>query len=92
MKSFERKITRRDFLKSTAVGAALTLAGKPVFSNAQEGYDLAVISGDPVVATRKALEVIGGISRFVKKGQRVVLKPNMSFPNRPKRAATPTPW
>ncbi|MDH4265435.1 MAG: DUF362 domain-containing protein [Deltaproteobacteria bacterium] len=83
MKNFGRKITRRDFLKSAAMGTALTLAGRPVFSNAKEEYDLVVISGDPAAATRKALEVIGGISRFVKKGQRVVLKPNMSFPKSP---------
>jgi len=91
MESFERMITRRDFLKSTAAGAALTLVGNPVFSNAQEGYDLAVISGDPVAATRKALEVMGGISRFVKKGQRVVLKPNMSFPKPPEMGCNTHP-
>ena len=91
MESSERMITRRDFLKSTAAGAALTLVGNPVFSNAQEGYDLAVISGDPVAATRKALEVMGGISRFVKKGQRVVLKPNMSFPKPPEMGCNTHP-
>jgi len=34
---------------------------------------------------------MGGISRFVKKGQRVVLKPNMSFNNPPDRASTTHP-
>ena len=91
MKSSERMITRRDFLKSTAAGAALTLAGNPVFSSAQEEYDLAVISGDPVAATRKALQVMGGISRFIKKGQRVVLKPNMSFPKPPEMGCNTHP-
>ncbi|MDI6753617.1 MAG: DUF362 domain-containing protein [Thermodesulfobacteriota bacterium] len=91
MKNFGRKITRRDFLKSAAAGAALTLVGKPVFSNAKDEYDLVVISGDPAPATRRALEAMGGISRFVKKGQRVVLKPNMSFPRPPESGCNTHP-
>src|SRR4030043_1026611 len=74
-----------------AAGTALTLAGRPSFSFGKEEYDLAVISGEPAAATRKALEVIGGISRFVKKGQRVVLKPNMSFARTPDFSATTHP-
>jgi uncharacterized protein (DUF362 family) len=58
---------------------------------ATEEYDLAVISGEPVAATRKALEAIGGISRFVKKGQPVILKPNMSFARTPDFSATTHP-
>jgi uncharacterized protein (DUF362 family) len=58
---------------------------------AKEEYDLAVISGEPAAATKKALETLGGISRFVKKGQRVVLKPNMSFARTPDFSATTHP-
>jgi uncharacterized protein (DUF362 family) len=86
-----RKITRRQFLKTSAAGVALGLVGNPSFSVAKEEYDLAVISGEPVAATRKALEAIGGISRFVKKGQPVVLKPNMSFARTPDFSATTHP-
>ena len=91
MKNFDQKITRRSFLKSAAAGAALTLAGQPAFLNAREEYDVAVIAGDPSAATRKALEVMGGISRFVKKGQRVVLKPNMSFARTPESGCNTHP-
>lgn len=84
-------MTRRKFLKMAAAGTALTLAGRPSFSVAKEEYDLAVISGEPVAATRKALEAIGGISRFVKKGQQVVLKPNMSFARTPDFSASTHP-
>jgi uncharacterized protein (DUF362 family) len=89
----ERKhgITRRNFLKTTAAGIALGLAGKPSFSIAKEEVDLAAISGDPIAATKKALEALGGISLFVKKGQRVVLKPNMSFTRTPEFGATTHP-
>jgi uncharacterized protein (DUF362 family) len=87
----DRRITRRNFLKTAATGIALGIAGGPSFSFAKEDYDLAVISGDPAAATKKALEALGGISRFVQKGQRVVLKPNMSFARTPEFSATTHP-
>jgi len=85
------KITRRDFLKTAAAGALLGLVGRPAFSDAKEEHDLAVISGEPAGATKKALEAMGGVARFVKKGQRVVLKPNMSFANPPEWGSTTHP-
>lgn len=91
MDEYNRRMTRRKFLKTAAAGVTLSLAGRTSFSVAKEEYDLAVISGEPVAATRKALEAIGGISRFVKKGQRVVLKPNMSFTRTPEFGATTHP-
>ena len=86
-----KKITRRKFLKTAAAGMALGFVSSPSFLVAKEEYDLAVISGEPVAATKKALEAIGGISRFVKKGQQVVLKPNMSFARTPDFSATTHP-
>ena len=91
MCQWNQGMTRRNFLKTAAAGAALGLAGRPSFSIAKEEVDLAVISGDPVTATQKALQALGGISRFVKKGQRVVLKPNMSFTRIPEFGATTHP-
>ncbi len=67
------------------------MAGRPIPASAAPDYDLVVISGDPAAATRKALEALGGMSRFVQKGQRVVLKPNMSFATPPERASTTHP-
>jgi uncharacterized protein (DUF362 family) len=91
MSGCEKGMTRRKFLKMAAAGTVLGIAGKPSFSLAKEEYDLAVISGDPAAATKRALEALGGISRFVKKGQRVVLKPNMSFARTPEFSATTHP-
>jgi len=91
MSECNQRMTRRKFLKTAAAGIALGIAGRPSSLIAKEEVDLAVISGDPVVATKKALEVLGGISRFVKKGQRVVLKPNMSFTRTPEFGATTHP-
>lgn len=91
MSECDRSMTRRRFLKTATTGIILGLAGKPSFSIAKEEVDLAVISGDPGAATQKALEALGGIARFVKKGQRVVLKPNMSFTRTPEFGATTHP-
>ncbi len=87
----KQKITRRRFLKSTLAGITVGMFGKSSLSFGREPYDLIVISGDPVRATKRALEAMGGISRFVKKGQRVVLKPNMSFARTPEFSATTHP-
>jgi uncharacterized protein (DUF362 family) len=84
-------ISRRQFILTTAAGVAIGLSGYPSFLYAAEEVDLAVISGEPAAATRKALEALGGIARFVKKGQRVVIKPNMSFAKTPDFAASTHP-
>ena len=41
--------------------------------------DIAVVKGSPAAATRAAVELLGGMSAFVRPGQKVVIKPNMSF-------------
>src|SRR4030042_6776155 len=84
-------INRRKFLKTAAAGVAFGLVGNPSSAVAKEEFDLAVISGEPAAATKKALEALGGISRFVKKGQRVVLKPHMSFARTSDFSATTHP-
>ncbi len=67
------------------------LIGKPVFPQPKDDYNLVVTSGDAATATRKALEALGGISRFVKKGQQVVLKPNISFARPPEAGCNTHP-
>lgn len=91
MEKFKNNITRRKFLKTASAGIAWTFSAIHSPLKAKEEYDLVVISGDPVSATKKAIESMGGISRFVKKGQRVILKPNMSFSRAPEIGATTHP-
>ena len=91
MDEWKLGMTRRQFLRTTAAGVVLGLSASPTFLEAGDEYDLVVVSGDPGPATRKALEALGGISRFVKKGQSVILKPNMSFANSPDRGSTTHP-
>ncbi len=90
---------RREFLKSglVATAAALTAGSvggilSPVMSFASETPDLVVSHGlDPATITRAAVDALGGIRRFVKPGNKVVIKPNMSFASGPERASNTHP-
>ncbi len=85
---------RRTFIK-TGIGAAagLTLFGNRSMLLGQTVHpDLAVIKdGDPAALVRKAVEELGGMPRFVSKGDVVVLKPNISWDRVPGQAATTNP-
>jgi uncharacterized protein (DUF362 family) len=84
-------ITRRDLIYgAAAAGLAVSLPGLPRPAGAAEP-DLVAITGEPGAAARKAVEALGGMSRFVRKGNRVVLKPNMSFASGPDRASNTHP-
>jgi uncharacterized protein (DUF362 family) len=98
----ENNIDRRSFFKKLAiVGAAFTLkmkGGMDVFAqtanNAQTKgtIDLvAVMGGEPDAMFKKAIEEIGGIGRFVKSGQKVVVKPNIGWDKSPELAANTNP-
>jgi len=78
---------RRDFLKWQLAGAAClaTGFGFSKFSGASTAEvpgaypDVVIVKGDPATATRAAVDMLGGMGRFVKAGHKVVIKPNMSF-------------
>ncbi len=91
---------RRDFLKTGAVaGAALTLD----FSGLQAALKtnsitveqtpemVAVMGGEPDVMLDKALDALGGIGKYVKKGQKVVIKPNIGWDRTPELAGNTNP-
>ncbi len=76
-----KKIGRREFVKRTAQISFSALIGGSVlspFSCSQSAKcDIAVASGsDYSGSTRKAVELLGGMGRFVKKGSRVAILPN----------------
>ena len=52
---------------------------------------VAVKNGEPDAMFTKAIEMMGGMERFVKKGQTVVVKPNIGFPRLPEVGATTNP-
>ncbi len=81
---------RREFLKSgLAVTASLVTTGSlglmsPLDSFAEQAPDLVVAHGaDPAKIARAAVDALGGMRRFVKPGNKVVIKPNMSFGSGP---------
>jgi uncharacterized protein (DUF362 family) len=77
---------------AAAGGAVLPLSTRP---GAQEGPPrglLAVARGaDPAAIARQAVEALGGMEKFVARGDRVLLKPNIGWDRRPKFAANTNP-
>ncbi len=87
-------MNRREFLKYQLQGMFWLAAGGsglflPKTGIADTAPDVSIVRGDRAAATRAAVEMLGGMQRFVKPGNRVVIKPNMSFA-RPPEAGTNT--
>lgn len=91
---------RRDFFKSAAVvGIASifkpeTLTAKNSVSKVtvQTTPDMvAVMGGEPEVMLIRAIKELGGIGKYVKKGQKVVIKPNIGWDKTPVMAANTNP-
>ena len=93
----KKLMNRRKFIKKSAEYTAYAVFGvilPGVFkgtAKADRLPDIVVASGAPGASTRAAVTALGGMSRFVKQGARVVIKPNMSFPNPPDWATTTHP-
>ena len=55
-------------------------------------YDLvAVLGGEPEAMFRKAIAEMGGMGKFIKKGDKVVIKPNIGWDKSPELAANTNP-
>ena len=66
--------------------------GLEIMAQNVKGYDLvAVLGGDPVTMFRKAIAEMGGMGKFVKKGQKVCVKPNIGWDRTPELAANTNP-
>lgn len=59
-------------------------------SSAKQGY-IVVAKGAPDVATRKAIDALGGIKKFIEPGDEVVIKPNVGWDRTPLQAANTNP-
>ena len=88
-------IARRELLKLIAAGGAaagLAKLGGPLVALAGATPDIVVVEGaDAAANVRAAVDALGGMGRFVSKGDKVVIKPNMGFGNPPQRATTTEP-
>ena len=76
-----------------AGGKAEELVTLPDFSIPQiAGQTISVVQGsDRVETLNKAIELLGGIERFVKPGETVAIKPNVAFASPPMLGATARP-
>lgn len=91
---------RRDFLKTGVVaGAALSLNFEglqaALSSNTmavEQAPDMvAIMGGEPAAMLDKALDTLGGIGKFVKKGDKIVIKPNIGWDRAPEMAGNTNP-
>ncbi len=95
-----KKYNRREVIsKGLSLGfmaGSAWILGRPDYLIAQNRLPappdlVAVRNGEPDAMFQKAIELMGGMSQFVKKGQTVVVKPNIGFPRVPEIAATTNP-
>ena len=93
----KKKITRRQFIKSSAAAAVIPLLGNklPFYGSlvhAAEEADLIIAkNGSASQLLQAAMAPIGGMGRFVKKDQRVVIKANIAWARTPEQACTNNP-
>ncbi|HOP12578.1 DUF362 domain-containing protein [Lentimicrobium sp.] len=91
---------RREFIikgvsAGVVTGTSLGLGGITGLASAlppQNAYDLvAVRDGEPDVMFDRAIASLGGMTKYVKKGQKVVVKPNIGWDVIPERAGNTNP-
>lgn len=93
---------RRNFLRAIALtGAAVTLKASgnmdilsQTLNDTQSGKAIdmvAVMGGEPDVMFRRAITELGGMGKFVKRGQKVVVKPNIGWDKTPELAGNTNP-
>jgi uncharacterized protein (DUF362 family) len=107
MATNKKPISRRQFMEVAGGAAALgglyglTFADETTFAKPRarrgskpHGYDLVAVEGGPhdyAKITERAINEFGGIEKFVKRGDHVVLSPNMGWMRTPEQAATTHP-
>lgn len=82
---------RRDFLIAL-LSSSFYFSARRLFAQLNSPADVGVATGAAYErAVRKAIELVGGIERFVKPGDTVAIKPNMSFNSPPELKANTDP-
>ncbi len=96
------RVVTREFVASQAASAGaeptagVAASGSPEATGTAGGSaafpDLAFVTGDDAAAnTRLAVEMLGGMGRFVPRGSRVVIKPNILTAREPRYGVTTNP-
>jgi len=88
---FRKSLGASVVVGTTVIGKYQNLFATP-YSAVGLPFDLvAVKGGEPDVMLQKGMEALGGIRAFVKKGQKVVIKPNIGWDVKPERGANTNP-
>ena len=95
--SSKKNLTRRQLIRGAAVAATVPLLSNKLpfygsLAHAVEESDLVIAkTGSPTQLLQAAISPLGGMGRFVKKGQRVVIKANIAWARTPDQGCTNNP-
>ena len=82
-------MNRRRFLQFSAATGLYT--GVVGWADSVSPCAVSVRNAEPAPLVRKAVELLGGIRKFVRPGQTVLIKPNIGWDRVPEQAATTNP-
>ncbi|MFP4547677.1 MAG: DUF362 domain-containing protein [Fidelibacterota bacterium] len=93
----KKDLSRRDFIKTSLSIGAVTF-GSQFWNNPLFAADdnvipdiIAVRNGEPDIMYHRAMEAFGGMKNFIKKGQTVLVKPNIAWARTPENGANTNP-
>ncbi len=91
-------LTRRNFLKGLAAASFGVAASRQLVTGAESAMVTPKLAvghlserAQMKEALRRAIEALGGIGKFVKKGQAVAVKPNIAWARTPQQGANTSP-
>lgn len=89
-------ITRRELLKYVLAGAGIAFTPWPwrviASPTTMARPDLVICKGpSPSLITQAAIQALGGMERFISRGDIVIVKPNIAWDRAPEQAATTNP-
>ncbi len=93
----KKKLSRRQFIKGATAAAALPLLSNKLpfygsLAHASGEAELIIAKqGSPTQLLQAAMAPLGGMGRFVKQGQRVVIKANIAWARTPEQGCTNNP-
>ena len=82
---------RRQFIQNSAIVSCGLFAFPTIASGIQETDLVTLKGGQPTQMLEKGLGALGGLQRFIKKGQKVLIKPDIGWDRNPEQGATTNP-
>ncbi len=83
---------RRDFLKEIAIGSLMMKFNPSLLKSEKNSPDLSLVQGEsPSEITKEAVALLGGMTRFVSRGDVVLIKPNIGWDRTPEQGACTNP-